>query len=210
MTAESGSIAAERERVDFLLSQMTVEEKAAICVGRDMWTTEPVARLGIPSVWVSDGPTGLRKARSSNDVGLGTSIPATCFPTESALAATWDVDLVTEVGRAMGVECQANDVQVLLGPGVNLKRSPLCGRNFEYFSEDPVLSGEMASAFIRGVQEQGVGTSLKHFVTNEQETDRLSINSVVDDRTLREIYLRPFEIAVAVLDRGRSCPHIIA
>ena len=184
-------------RVDALLQQMTLEEKAALCVGRDMWTTEPVSRLGIPSVWVADGPTGLRKATSSTDVGLGTSVPATCFPTESALAATWDINLVAEVGRTLGAECRSNGVQVLLGPGVNLKRSPLCGRNFEYFSEDPVLSGEMAAAFIRGVQEQGVGTSLKHFVANEQETDRLSVDSVVDERSLRELYLRPFEIAVA-------------
>ena len=184
-------------RVDTLLQQMTLKEKAALCVGRDMWTTEPVSRLGIPSVWVADGPTGLRKATSSTDVGLGTSVPATCFPTESALAATWDINLVTEVGRALGAECRSNGVQVLLGPGVNLKRSPLCGRNFEYFSEDPVLSGEMAAAFIQGVQEQGVGTSLKHFVANEQETDRLSIDSLVDERSLRELYLRPFEIAVA-------------
>jgi len=180
-----------------LLARMTVEEKAALTVGGDLWTTRPVERLGIPSIWLADGPTGVRKAPESTVIGLGDSLPATCFPTASALAATWDVDLAAEVGRAIGAEAQAQGVQILLGPGVNLKRSPLCGRNFEYFSEDPVLSGELAAAFIAGVQSQGVGTSLKHLAANESETGRMYGDSVVDERALRELTLRPFEIAIA-------------
>jgi beta-glucosidase len=179
-----------------LVTQMTLEEKASLTVGRDVWTTTPIDRLGIPSIWVSDGPNGVRKPEKSTDIGMGGSTPATCFPTESALASSWDLELVEEVGAAIGEECQALGVQVILGPGVNLKRSPLGGRNFEYFSEDPVLTGEMAAAYIKGVQSQGVGTSLKHFATNEQESGRMYANSVVDERTLRELYLRAFEIAV--------------
>jgi beta-glucosidase len=198
-TVETGTVARTplRSRVDALLRELTLEEKASLTVGRDLWTTRPVERLGIPSVWLADGPTGLRKVASSNEVGLGSSVPATCFPTESALAASWDVALVREVGRAIGAEAQAHGVQVLLAPGLNLKRSPLGGRSFEYFSEDPVLSGELAAAFIAGVQGEGVGTSVKHFVANESETQRMSSDSIVDERTLRELYLRPFEIAVA-------------
>jgi beta-glucosidase len=184
-------------RVAEVLAQMTLEEKAALTVGRDAWNTQPIERLGVPSVWVSDGPTGLRKATSGADMSLGHNVPATCFPTESALGASWDVDLVREVGRAIAAESQAAGVQVLLGPGVNLKRSPLCGRNFEYFSEDPVLSGELAAAYVGGLQERGVGGCLKHLVANESETDRMITSSEVDERTLRELYLRPFEIAVA-------------
>jgi len=186
--------------VEALLAQMTLVEKAALTVGRDVWTTEPIERLGIPSVWLSDGPTGLRKARGAMEIGLGTSVPATCFPTEAALGASWDVDLARAVAGAIATEAQAEGVQVLLGPGVNLKRSPLCGRNFEYFSEDPVLSGEMAAAFITGLQERGVGASLKHLVANESETDRMISDSMVDERALRELYLRPFEIAIAKAD----------
>jgi beta-glucosidase len=187
-------------RVDEVLAQMTLEEKAALTVGRDAWTTQPIERLGVPSVWVSDGPTGLRKAVSGGDMTLGRNLPATCFPTESALGASWDVHLVREVGRAIAAESQAAGVQVLLGPGVNLKRAPLCGRNFEYFAEDPVLSGEMAAAYVGGLQERGVGGCLKHLVANESETDRMITSSEVDERTLRELYLRPFEIAVAKAD----------
>ncbi len=184
-------------RVEELLRQLTLEEKASLTIGRDTWTTQPVERLGIPSVWLSDGPTGVRKARSATEIGLGTSLPATCFPTASALGACWDIELAREIGRALGAEAQAQGVQVLLGPGVNLKRHPLSGRNFEYFSEDPVLSGELAAAWIDGLQEQGVGASLKHLVANEQETGRMYLDSLVDERTLHELYLRPFEIAVA-------------
>ncbi|MDQ3657834.1 MAG: glycoside hydrolase family 3 C-terminal domain-containing protein [Chloroflexota bacterium] len=183
-------------RVRELVGQLTLEEKAALTVGRDFWTTQPVERLGIPSAWLADGPTGLRKSQSSQTPGIGDSLPATCFPTASALASSWDVDLAREVGSAIGIEAQVQGVQIVLGPGVNLKRSPLAGRNFEYMSEDPVLSGEMAAAFIEGVQGQGVGTSLKHFTANEQETGRMYVDSIVDERTLREVYLRAFEIAV--------------
>jgi len=196
MQAESGGLPEIEHRAADLVGRMTLEEKAALTVGRDAWTTISIERLGIPSIRLSDGPTGVRKVIAAPVIGLGTSVPATCFPTESCLGATWDVDLVREVGRAIGRECQATGVQVLLGPGVGLKRSPLCGRNFEYFSEDPALSGELAAAYIDGVQQEGVGTSLKHYVANECETDRLTSDSIVDERTLRELYLRPFEIAV--------------
>ncbi|MBN2303196.1 MAG: glycoside hydrolase family 3 C-terminal domain-containing protein [Anaerolineae bacterium] len=174
---------------------MTLEEKAAICTGVNAWQTVPVERLGIPSMWVSDGPHGVRRATVPDDM-MAANVPATCFPTASALAATWDRDLIYELGQALGEECIALNVDLLLGPGVNIKRSPLCGRNFEYFSEDPYLAGEMAATFINGVQSKGVGTSLKHFAANNQEFQRFSISAEVDDRTLREIYLAGFERAV--------------
>jgi beta-glucosidase len=185
-----------REHVLSLVPQLTLEEKVSLVVGRDMWTTQPIERLGIPSIWMTDGPTGVRRAQQSSAIGMGDSVPATCFPTASLLGATWDVDLVREVGAAIGREAQSQGVDILLGPGVNLKRSPLAGRNFEYIAEDPVLSGKLAAAYISGVQGQGVGTSIKHFAANEQETQRMIIDSVVDERTLREVYLRPFEIAI--------------
>lgn len=183
--------------IESLLERMTLEEKAALTVGQNVWTTVPIERLNIPSIWLSDGPTGLRKLPNPTNAGIGSSLPATTFPTESALASSWNRVLAYEVGKAIAIEAQAQDVQVLLAPGVNLKRSPLGGRNFEYFSEDPVLTGVMAAAIIDGVQEQGIGTSLKHFVANEQETGRMYSNSQVDERTLREVYLKPFEIAIA-------------
>ncbi|MCB0570850.1 MAG: glycoside hydrolase family 3 C-terminal domain-containing protein [Phaeodactylibacter sp.] len=176
-----------------LVAQMTLEEKASLCSGKDFWTTKPIERLGIPSIMMTDGPHGLRKATG---LDITNSVPATCFPTASALASSWDVSLVTEVGKALGVEAQANDVQILLGPGTNMKRSPLGGRNFEYFSEDPVLAGKLAAAFIRGVQSQGVGTSLKHYAVNNQEYERMAMSSDLDEQTLHEIYLPAFEIAV--------------
>ncbi|PLX01704.1 MAG: glycosyl hydrolase [Marinilabiliales bacterium] len=182
--------------VEELLHQLTLEEKASLCSGRDDWSSQSIERLNIPWIWMSDGPHGLRRAPATNKPGYGDQLPATCFPTASALAASWDVDLIYDVGIALGEECQALDVNVLLGPGVNIKRSVLGGRNFEYFSEDPILSGEMGAAFINGVQSQGVGTSLKHFVANNVETMRMYANSDVDSRTLHEIYLKPFEIAV--------------
>ncbi len=184
------------QKVETLVKELTLEEKASLCSGRDDWSTEPIERLDIPWIWVADGPHGLRRAPATNKPGYGDQLPATCFPTASALAATWDLDLIYNVGVALGEECQAIDVNVLLGPGVNIKRSVLGGRNFEYFSEDPLLSGEMGAAFINGVQSQGVGTSLKHFVANNVETMRMYMNSDVDTRTLHEIYLKPFEIAV--------------
>jgi beta-glucosidase len=176
-----------------LVRVMTLEEKASLCSGRDFWSTKPIERLALASICLTDGPHGVRKAADTN---FTNSAPATCFPTASALACSWDVDLVREVGEALGREAQALDVQILLGPGVNMKRSPLCGRNFEYYSEDPTLAGLLAAAHVRGVQSQGVGACLKHFAANNQELERTTNNSLVDERTLHEIYLRAFEIAV--------------
>ncbi|MBS2210313.1 glycoside hydrolase family 3 C-terminal domain-containing protein [Carboxylicivirga mesophila] len=184
------------EKVNNLVSELTLEEKISLCSGRDDWSTQPIERLDIPWIWMADGPHGLRRAPATNKAGYGDQHPATCFPTASALSATWDTDLIYKVGQALGEECQALGVNVLLGPGVNIKRSVLGGRNFEYFTEDPVLSGELGAAYINGVQSQGVGTSLKHFVANNVETMRMFMNSDVDMRTLHEIYLTPFEIAV--------------
>ncbi|MGH3506431.1 MAG: glycoside hydrolase family 3 C-terminal domain-containing protein [Nocardioidaceae bacterium] len=177
-----------------LVAQLTLEEKASLCLGSDFWHTRAVERLGIPAVMVADGPHGLRKQPHEVDhAALSGSAPATCFPTASALASSWNPDLLRRVGEALGRECQVEQVAVLLGPGVNIKRSPLCGRNFEYFSEDPWLSGLLGSALVQGVQSQGVGTSVKHFAANNQETDRLRVSADVDVRTLREIYLPAFE-----------------
>ncbi len=180
-----------------LLSKMTLEEKASLCDGLDYWHSQPVERLGIKSISLNDGPHGIRKKgnpEENNDLLKG--VPAICFPTASATACSWDTDLIYKMGQALGDECRKEQVHVLLGPGTNIKRSPLCGRNFEYFSEDGVLAGEMAAAFINGVQSKGIGTSLKHFAANNQETRRMTINTVVDERTLRETYLLPYEIAV--------------
>lgn len=186
-----------KKNIRQMISQMTLEEKASLCSGLDFWTTRGVERLGIPSIMVTDGPHGLRKQQQSADhLGIYDSVPATCFPSAAGLASTWNKELIHEVGVALGEECQAEDVAVLLGPGANIKRSPLCGRNFEYFSEDPYLSSEMAASHINGVQSQGVGTSLKHFAVNNQEHRRMSTDAIVDERTLREIYLASFEGAV--------------
>ncbi|RBY75801.1 beta-glucosidase [Geodermatophilus sp. TF02-6] len=183
--------------VPALLVQLTLEEKAALLDGADFWRTTPVERLGVPGLLLSDGPHGLRKQAVGGDhLGLGSSVPATCFPPAAGLASSWDTGLLTRVGEALGRECRAQGVSVLLGPGVNMKRSPLCGRNFEYFSEDPLLAGELAAALVDGVQSQGVGTSLKHFAANNQETDRMTVSADVDERTLREIYFPAFERVV--------------
>jgi beta-glucosidase len=181
--------------IQALVAQMTLEEKAALCTGASAWTTTPVERLGIPEMIVSDGPHGVRRVPDVHSMGEK-SLPATCFPTASCLASTWNVDLIRQMGIALAEECIALNVDVLLGPGVNIKRSPLGGRNFEYFSEDPYLAGEMATSFISGVQSKGVGTSLKHYAVNNQEFQRFSISAEVDERTLREIYLPAFEKAV--------------
>ena len=181
--------------LEALIAQMTLEEKAALCTGASAWTTTPVERLGIPEMIVSDGPHCVRRVPDIQSMGMK-SLPATCFPTASCLASTWDVDLIWQMGIALGEECIALNVDVLLGPGVNMKRSPLGGRNFEYFSEDPYLAGEMAASFINGVQSKGVGTSLKHYAVNNQEFQRFSISAEVDERTLHEIYLPAFEKAV--------------
>jgi beta-glucosidase len=176
---------------------MTLEEKAGLCSGKDFWTLKSVERLGLTPVKVSDGPHGLRKQPGEiDDIAPGTSVPATCFPTACATACSFDRDLLQQIGAAMGEECRQEQVSVILGPGVNIKRSPLCGRNFEYFSEDPMLAGEMAASLIAGVQSQGVGTSLKHFAGNNQETRRMTVSAVIDERALREIYLAAFERAV--------------
>ena len=180
-----------------LISQMTLKEKASLCSGKDFWHLKSIERLGLPEIMVCDGPHGLRKQNAENKkVGIGNSYPATCFPTAVTTACSWDRDLIYNIGQALAEECLQHGVSVLLGPGVNMKRSPLCGRNFEYFSEDPELAGEMGAAFIAGVQSKGIGTSLKHFAGNSQEMKRMTSNSIIDERALREIYLRAFEKAV--------------
>lgn len=180
-----------------LISQLTLEEKAGLCSGENYWALKSVERLGIKGVAVSDGPHGLRKkSEDSNQNSLTSSVPAVCYPTAATTACSWDPELIYEMGRAVADECVKEKVSVLLGPGANMKRSPLCGRNFEYFSEDPFLAGRMASAFIDGVQSKGIGTSLKHFAANSQEKRRMSVSSVVDERALREIYLSAYEYAV--------------
>lgn len=178
-----------------LIAQMTLEEKAALCTGASAWTTTPIERLGVPDMLVTDGPHGVRRVPDVHALGAP-SLPATCFPTASCLASTWDVDLIHTLGQALGEECIALNVNVLLGPGANMKRTPLGGRNFEYFSEDPYLAGELAASLINGIQSKGVGTSLKHFAANNQEYERFAINAEIDERALREIYLPAFETAV--------------
>ena len=186
-----------QEQIQHLISQMTLEEKAGLCSGADNWRTKAVPRLGIPSIMLSDGPHGLRKQDDTKDnPGDHDSIKAVCFPNACALAASFDRELLETVGSVIGSECQAENVAVILGPAVNLKRSPLCGRNFEYYSEDPLLAGEIAAAFIKGVQGQHVGVSVKHYLANNQETRRMSVSAEVDERTLRELYMPPFEIPV--------------
>ena len=180
-----------------LLAMMSLEEKAALCDGKDFWHLKGFEKYGIPEIMVCDGPHGLRKKDySKTGSSLSCSVPSICFPTAATTACSWDPELLHEMGVALGKKCLKEEVGVLLGPGINMKRSPLCGRNFEYFSEDPVLAGELAAGFINGVQSMGVGTSLKHFCANSQETRRMTCDSVVDERALREIYLTAFEIAV--------------
>ena len=180
-----------------LISQMTLEEKAGMCSGLDFWHLKGVERLGIPSVMVSDGPHGLRKQDQEADhLGINERIKAVCFPPAVLSACSFDRELLEKLGEVVGDEAQATDLSVVLGPAVNIKRSPLCGRNFEYYSEDPYLAGEAAAAFINGVQSRHVGTSIKHFAANNQEFNRMSASSEVDERTMREIYLPAFETAV--------------
>lgn len=184
-----------------ILSDMTLEEKAEFCSGAGVYTMKGVEKYGIPSVYICDGPHGLRKPVGAGDhLGLGDSKPSVCYPTASALASSFDRDLVHGVASYIGRECQSENVAMILGPGLNIKRSPLCGRNFEYFSEDPYLSGELTTAFVRGVQKEGVAASLKHYIANEQETMRLVSDSLIDERTLREIYLACFENPVKNAD----------
>ena len=180
-----------------LIGQMTLEEKASLCSGSDFWHTQGIERLGIPAVMVTDGPHGLRKqAGEADHLGLNDSVEAVCFPAGCATGSSFDPDLLEHMGQVLGDECQAEDVSILLGPAVNIKRSPLCGRNFEYISEDPYLAGKLSAAYIRGVQSRGVGTSIKHFAANNQETRRLTISSDLSERALHEIYLPAFEEAV--------------
>ena len=183
--------------VKALVSQMTLEEKAGLCSGLDFWHTKPVQRLGVPSTMVSDGPHGLRKQDQEADhLGVNDSIKAVCMPAACATAASFDRELIHRMGEAIGDSCQHEELSVVLGPAVNIKRSPLCGRNFEYFSEDPYLAGEMAASYINGVQSRNVGTSIKHFAANSQEHRRMSSSSNADERTLREIYFPAFETSV--------------
>ncbi len=180
-----------------LISEMTLEEKAGLCSGADFWHTKAVERLGIPAVMVSDGPHGLRKQDQEGDhLGINDSIVAVCFPAACATASSFDTEMIYHMGDVIGQECQAEDLSIVLGPAVNIKRSPLCGRNFEYFSEDPYLAGKMAAAYINGVQKWDVGTSIKHFAANNQEHRRMSVSDEVSERTLREIYFPAFEEAV--------------
>lgn len=178
-------------------SDLTLEEKASLTSGADFWTTKAIDRVGIPSVMMTDGPHGLRKQSGSSDhLGLADSVPATCFPPAVGIGSSFDPEIIERVGAAIGVEAAIENVAVVLGPGINIKRSPLCGRNFEYFSEDPIVSGILGAASVRGIQSKGVGTSLKHFAANNQEFDRMRASSDVDPRPLREIYLRGFERVV--------------
>ena len=180
-----------------IIEKLTLEQKAALLQGWTTWTTLEFKDKGIPAMFMSDGPVGLRKQAGAGDhLGLNASVPATCFPTAATMANTWDVELGEALGRALGEEAAANDVHVVLGPGLNIKRSPLCGRNFEYFSEDPYLSGKMAASYTKGIQQNGVAACVKHFAVNSQELRRMSMDSVVDERTMREIYLTGFEMAV--------------
>ena len=185
------------QNTELLLKELTLEEKCALLSGAETFKTRGMPQHGIPQIWLSDGPHGLRKqAGESDHLGLNPSVPATCFPTASAVANSWDTALGEEIGAALGEEAAAQEVSVLLGPGLNMKRNPLCGRSFEYFSEDPYLAGKLAAGYIRGIQSQGVAACPKHFAVNSQETRRMASDSLVDERTLREIYLTGFEIAV--------------
>lgn len=187
----------QREKIREIIAKMTLEEKAGLCSGADFWHTKAVERLGVPASMVSDGPHGLRKQDVEGDhLGMNDSIKAVCFPAGCGTAASFNRELITTMGEALGNECQAEGVSVILGPAVNIKRSPLCGRNFEYYSEDPLVASEMAGSLIKGVQNKNVGTSIKHFLANNQEHRRMSSSSEVDERTLREIYLAAFEGAV--------------
>lgn len=180
-----------------LLKQLTLEEKAELCTGDDFWHTKAVERLGIPAVMMSDGPSGLRKQDEASDhLGINESIQAVCFPASAAVAASFDVQLAYKLGETLGEECQAEHLALLLGPGLNIKRSPLCGRNFEYFSEDPALAGQMGAALVKGLQSAGAGSCVKHYAANNQETDRMVSDSRVEERTLHEIYLPAFETVV--------------
>lgn len=185
------------EKAAEIVSQLTLSEKAALCSGKNFWYLKGIDRFDLPSIMVTDGPHGLRKQLTSADnLGINESVPAVCFPTAAATASSFDRDLAREIGKTIAEECRQEEVAVILGPGMNIKRSPLCGRNFEYFSEDPIVSGEIGAALIEGVQSENVGVSMKHYAVNNQEKRRMTSESVLDERTFREIYLKGFEIAV--------------
>ncbi len=190
-------MANNNKKIEQIIEQLTLDEKVKLCSGKDFWQLESLEKFDIKSIMLTDGPNGLRRQESDADhIGLNSSVKATCFPAAVNLASTWNKEILNEVGQALGREAQSQNVSVLLGPGVNIKRSPLCGRNFEYYSEDPLLSSRLAKHYINGVQSQGVGTSLKHFAVNNHEHRRMTVNVELDERTLREIYLRAFEEAI--------------
>ena len=183
--------------IEKIISEMTLRQKAEMLTGKDFWQSKDFEELGVPAMFLSDGPHGLRKqAAAADHLGLNASIPATCFPTAATMANSWNDELGEQMGEALGEECAALKVNMLLGPGTNMKRNPRCGRNFEYFSEDPYLAGKMAASYIRGIQKNGTSACVKHFACNNQEERRMATDSVLDERTLREIYLTAFEIAV--------------
>ncbi len=183
-----------------IVKKMSLEQKAAFVSGYDYWHLEEAPELGLPKIMITDGPHGLRKQntekKASDGIGLGNSVPATCFPPAATSSCSWDEDLLKQEGEALGEECLKEQVSTILGPGTNIKRSPVCGRNFEYFSEDPYLAGKCSANLVNGVQSKGVGTSLKHFACNSQEAFRMVINEVIDERAMRELYLTAFEICV--------------
>jgi len=180
-----------------IVKSLSIDEKIELLSGKNFWFLHGIPKADLKSIMVTDGPHGLRKQKDSGDhLGIANSHPATCFPTASALASTWNKDLIKKVGETLAEECLSEEVSVLLGPGINIKRHPLCGRNFEYFSEDPYLTGQLATAYIKGVQSKGIGTSLKHFAINNQETMRMAIDTIVDERSFRELYLKAFEMAI--------------
>ncbi|MCZ0703216.1 beta-glucosidase-like glycosyl hydrolase [Natronobacillus azotifigens] len=184
-----------------LIKQMTLEEKASLMSGKDFWQTQDIKHLGIKSIFLADGPHGIRKqAAAADHLGLNESIPATCFPTAATVANSWNIELGEKIGEHLGREAVSQKVNVLLGPGINMKRNPLCGRNFEYFSEDPYHAGKLASSYIKGIQSQGISACVKHFAVNNQEERRMTIDTIVDERTLREIYLTAFEMAIKEAD----------
>lgn len=185
------------DRIEEIIGKMTLEDKVAFCTGKDFWQTKDYEKYGIPSIFMCDGPLGVRKQMDKSDMlGVNKSYPSTCFPAEVTTAGSWDTELLNEIGKALGEECKDQGVAMLLGPGANMKRNPLCGRNFEYFSEDPYLAGKLAASEIRAIEGEGIATSLKHFAANSQELCRFTSDGIIDERTLRELYLPAFEIAV--------------
>lgn len=180
-----------------IVNKMTLEEKASLCVGADYWNSKEIERLNIPKITMSDGPHGLRVQKTKADnLGINESEMATCFPAASTLSNSWNKKMAYEMGKALGEEARSEEVNIILGPAINIKRSPLCGRNFEYFSEDPYLTGVMGSEYVKGLQSQNIGACVKHFAVNNQENRRRTINCIIDERTLREIYLKAFEMII--------------